>query len=145
MCQTRENRWSGIMAITATYPGANGKNKTWMTSFPLYYNPKAHQSHSVKTGLVLSKKSIKLTLFDVRKCLGTMKILFFIEDPEVIKKILKHLDLWDLKARPPPKRAKAPPPTADLEDSARPGATRLPVAAQTMHYSKRDFVRTQCW
>ena len=32
-----------------------------------------------------------------------MKILFFIEDPEIIKKILKHLDLWHVKPRPPPK------------------------------------------
>ena len=43
------------------------------------------------------------------KCQGRMRILAFIENPEIIKKILKHLDLWDLKARPPPKRANAPP------------------------------------
>jgi hypothetical protein len=39
---------------------------------------------------------------------GRMKILSFIEDPEIIKKILKHLDLWDLKSKPLP-RANAPP------------------------------------
>jgi hypothetical protein len=32
-----------------------------------------------------------------------MKILSFIEDEEVIKKILKHLGLWQIKARPPPR------------------------------------------
>ena len=37
-----------------------------------------------------------------------MKILSFIEDPEVIKKILKHLGLWDIKARPPPKATATP-------------------------------------
>jgi hypothetical protein len=31
-----------------------------------------------------------------------MRILAFIEDEEVIEKILKHLGLWDLKVRPPP-------------------------------------------
>ncbi len=31
-----------------------------------------------------------------------MRIIAFIEDDEVIKKILKHLGLWDKKARPPP-------------------------------------------
>ncbi len=36
-----------------------------------------------------------------------MKILSFIEDRK-IKKILKHLDLWDLKSKPLP-RANAPP------------------------------------
>ena len=38
-----------------------------------------------------------------------MRIISFIEDEEVIKKILKHLGLWDIKARPPLKRANAPP------------------------------------
>ena len=32
-----------------------------------------------------------------------MRILAFIEDDQVIKKIFQHLGLWDLKARPPPK------------------------------------------
>jgi len=36
-----------------------------------------------------------------------MRIRAFIEDEEVIEKILKHLGLWDLKVRPPPKM-KAP-------------------------------------
>ena len=37
-----------------------------------------------------------------------MRIIRFIENEEVIKKILKHLGLWDVKARPPP-RSTAPP------------------------------------
>jgi len=31
-----------------------------------------------------------------------MKVIIGIEDQNVIKKILKHLELWDIKARPPP-------------------------------------------
>jgi len=31
-----------------------------------------------------------------------MKIISFIEDSEVIKKILKHLELWDVRPKPPP-------------------------------------------
>ena len=50
------------------------------------------------------------------KCQGRMRILAFIEDPEIIKKILKHLDLWDLKARPPP-RANAPPSNIHVDKS----------------------------
>jgi len=38
-----------------------------------------------------------------------MRILAFIEDEAVIKKILKHLGLWDQKARPPPKATATPP------------------------------------
>ena len=30
-----------------------------------------------------------------------MQVISFIEDEEVIEKILKHLRLWDLKVRPP--------------------------------------------
>jgi len=49
------------------------------------------------------------------KCSGKMKILSFIEDEEVIKRILKHLGLWDVKPRPPP-RANAPPITKENID-----------------------------
>ena len=41
-----------------------------------------------------------------------MRIISFIESPVVIRKILKHLDLWKVKARPPPKANVYPP----LED-----------------------------
>ncbi len=37
------------------------------------------------------------------KCFKKMKIISFIENEEVIKKILKHLGLWEMKARPPQK------------------------------------------
>ena len=42
------------------------------------------------------------------KCFGVMKVISVIEDEEIVKKILKHLGLWDRKARPPPK-ATGPP------------------------------------
>ena len=45
-----------------------------------------------------------------------MKILSFIESPEVIKKILKHLGLWEVKAMPPP-RANASPPDVHIDYS----------------------------
>ena len=38
-----------------------------------------------------------------------MRIISYIEDEEVIKKILKHLGLWNSKARSLLKRANAPP------------------------------------
>ena len=42
------------------------------------------------------------------KCRGTMRIISFIEDREVIKTILKHLGIWLIRSRPPAK-AHAPP------------------------------------
>jgi hypothetical protein len=50
------------------------------------------------------------------KCSSKMKILSFIEDPEVIKKILKHMGLWHVKVRPPP-RANAPPTDVHIDYS----------------------------
>jgi hypothetical protein len=50
------------------------------------------------------------------KCSGKMNILSFIVDQEVIKKILKHLGLWKVKPRPPPK-TNAPPVDMHLDYS----------------------------
>jgi hypothetical protein len=36
------------------------------------------------------------------KCGGPMHVIAFIEDSQIIKKILKHLDLWDVKRKPSP-------------------------------------------
>jgi hypothetical protein len=33
-----------------------------------------------------------------------MKIISFIEDPPVISKILKHLGIWEMQERSPPKK-----------------------------------------
>jgi hypothetical protein len=46
-----------------------------------------------------------------------MRILAFIEDEDVIKKILKHLGMWAIKARPPPKRANGPPLNIHIDSS----------------------------
>ena len=63
------------------------------------------------------------------KCGARMKILSFIEYLEIIKKILKHLDLWDLKARPPPK---ANPPH-------QPGEHRIDYSDSQLHPSDDDL------
>jgi hypothetical protein len=36
------------------------------------------------------------------RCSGNMKVIAFIEKPDVIKKILKHLGLWHVKRKPQP-------------------------------------------
>jgi hypothetical protein len=71
----------------------------------------------------LIRKIYQVDPLTCAKCGGRMKILSFIEDPEIIKKILKHLDLWDLKSKPLP-RANASPhyiePHLDYSDSQLP-------------------------
>ena len=42
------------------------------------------------------------------KAQGPMRVIAFIEHEDVIKKILKHLDLWGIKRKPMPV-ANAPP------------------------------------
>ena len=37
-----------------------------------------------------------------------MRIISLIDDAKIIKKILKHLDLWDVERKPPP-RSNDPP------------------------------------
>jgi len=44
------------------------------------------------------------------KCSGKMKVISVIDDEDVIKKILKHLGLWEIKQRPPPKATGPPKP-----------------------------------
>ena len=52
-----------------------------------------------------------------------MRIISLIDDAEIIKKILKHLDLWDVKRKPPP-CANGPPPEAFIiyDQSSTPSA-----------------------
>lgn len=45
------------------------------------------------------------------RCAGPMRVIAFIEQADVICKILKHLDLWDPQCKPAPR---AHGPTADL-------------------------------
>jgi hypothetical protein len=50
------------------------------------------------------------------ECSGEMKVISMIEDEEVIKKILKHLGLWNLKARSPTKATGPPKPLKQAFD-----------------------------
>ena len=45
----------------------------------------------------------------VEGCQGPMAVIAFIEAEDVIEKILKHLGLWELTPRPPPRSAKSQP------------------------------------
>ena len=53
-----------------------------------------------------------------------MKIISFIDDSEIIKKILKHLDLWIVNKRKPPPCANSPPTESVIiyDECSSPGA-----------------------
>jgi hypothetical protein len=52
-----------------------------------------------------------------------MRIISLIEDGQLVKKILEHLDLWDVKRKPPP-RANSPPTESVIiyDETSSPGA-----------------------
>ena len=52
---------------------------------------------------------IEVDPFTCPKCQGPMAVIAFIEAEDVIKKILKHLGLWQVKPRPPPRNAQSQP------------------------------------
>jgi hypothetical protein len=51
------------------------------------------------------------------KCLGSMKIISFIEDSQIIEKILRHLGLWEPRNHDPPAKKAAPIPEIIYDNS----------------------------
>jgi len=60
------------------------------------------------------------------KCKGTMRIISIIEDQEIIRTILHHLGLWDIRSRPVAK-AHAPPAVASAADGTNDLLPHAPV------------------
>jgi hypothetical protein len=77
-------------------------------SIPSILEPDGSSKEYRKNWARLIQKIYEVDPLTCPKCSGEMKVISVIEDEEVIKKILKHLNLWDVKARPPPK-TKGPP------------------------------------
>jgi len=75
---------------------------------PYLLQPETTDIQFRKTGSRLIQKIYEVDPLTCPKCQGKMRVIAFIEDPEVIKNILKHLDLWELKRLPRPV-AHAPP------------------------------------
>ena len=62
-------------------------------------------------------------------CQGRLRVVSFIEDPVVIRRILEHLGLWLANARPIPKAHSPPVPTASPD----------PCFSQLPAYEEEDF------
>jgi len=71
-----------------------------------------------------------------------MRVISFIEDSQVIKKILKHLGLWEVKPRPPPREIKAAPfIEPHIDYATRSGATGFPWSDMGLALSKIGVVK----
>jgi hypothetical protein len=72
-----------------------------------------------------------------------MRMVSFIEDQQIVKKILQHLDLWHVKRKPPP-RANGPPAEAIViyDESSAPGADDYLIRLRrTIRLTCRGVVR----
>ena len=55
-----------------------------------------------KTWARMIKKVYEMDPLICPRCGFPMRVLSCIEDPPVVRRILDHLDLWDMQQRPPP-------------------------------------------
>ena len=65
----------------------------------------------------LIKKIYEVDPLVCPKCQGPMRVIAFIEDPVVIKKILKHLGLWETRNHGPPLEVSSYIPELTYDDS----------------------------
>jgi len=107
------------------------KRKNEDTCIPCILESEKSSKEHRKSWTRLIQKIYEVDPLTCPLCQGQMRIIAFIENKEVIKKILKHLGLWEVKPRPPPRMAKSQPLSTEphIDDSARPGAIRLPIVA----------------
>jgi len=75
---------------------------------PYLLQPETTDVQLRKTGSRLIQKIYEVDPLTCPKCQGKMRVIAFIEDPDVVKKILQYLNLWEFK-QPPRPVAHAPP------------------------------------
>ena len=77
-------------------------------AIPSILEPDGSSREFRKNWARLIQKIYEVDQLTCPKCSGAMKVISVIENEDIIRKILKHLGLWDLKARPPPRKEEAP-------------------------------------
>ena len=94
---------------------------------PCILEPDESSTESRKNWARLIQKIYEVDPLTCPKCSGEMKVISVIEDEGVIKKILKHLGLWQVNPRPPPKATgpqKTPEYSIDYSVSQLPGSDK---------------------
>ena len=112
MCSHLPNKGEQMVRYYGYYSNvARGKRKKADADdkIPCILEPERTHSAFRKNWARLIQKIYEVDPLICSRCNGPMRVISFIEDEQVIRKILKHLDLWDAKRKPPP-RANAPPP-----------------------------------
>lgn len=78
---------------------------------PCILEPELADRRSRRNWARLIQKIYEVDPLECPKCAGPMRVIAFIEEMDVIRKILEHLELWDDRRRPVP-TANAPPAAA---------------------------------
>ncbi|MBW2616563.1 MAG: transposase, partial [Deltaproteobacteria bacterium] len=106
MCSHVPNKGEQMVRYYGFYSNvARGKRKKRDSDelIPSILEPDGSSKEYRKNWARLIQKIYETDPLCCPRCSGKMKVISVIEDEDIIKKILKHLGLWDNKARPPPK------------------------------------------
>jgi len=111
MCSHVPNKGEQMVRYYGNYSNvARGKQKEADTDdkIPCILEPELTDKAFRKNWAQLIQKIYEVDPLVCPKCFSEMRLIAVIEDPDVIKKILKYLDLWEIKRKPRPV-ANAPP------------------------------------
>ena len=106
MCSHIPNRGEQMVRYYGYYSNvARGKRKAKGAddAIPCILEPAENNKAFRKNWARLIQKIYEVDPLICPHCKGTMRIISFIEDPLVIRDILRHLGLWLVRSRPPPK------------------------------------------
>jgi hypothetical protein len=109
MCSHVPNKGEQMVRYYGYYSNASrGKRKKADVDdkIPCILEPELTDKTFRKNWARLIQKIYEVDPLTCPECQGQMRVIAFIHDQDVIRKILTHLNLWDVKRKPPPR---APP------------------------------------
>jgi hypothetical protein len=128
MCSHVPNKGEQMVRYVGFYSNVSrGKRKKQDQDgvIPSILDPDGPSREYRKNWARLIQKIYEVDPLTCPRCSGTMKVISVIEDEHIIRKILKHLGLWEVKPRPPPKSGgpqKNPAHSIDYSISQLPGS-----------------------
>ena len=106
MCSHIPNRGEQMVRYYGWYSNVS-RGKRQMAGkdddIPCILEPQGNSKAFRKSWARLIQKIYEVDPLVCPRCHGTMRIISFIEDKQVIRVILEHLGIWLVRARPPPK------------------------------------------
>jgi hypothetical protein len=119
MCLHIPNRGEQMVRYYGYYSNVSRRKRKEVgtdDAVPCILEPLGNEKAFRKNWARLIQKIYEVDPLVCPKCQGKMKIISSIEDPSVIRDILKHLGIWFVRSRPPPK-IHAPPTLSESEST----------------------------